>query len=88
MITKGLRDHAEAATASGTEPGRPILVEQLVIRHLDAPRMDIGGLPGMNRLTRAIVNFFMGRLKQRLTGAIQPVLKQQLERSLNKLLPV
>lgn len=47
--------------------------------------MDIGGLPGMNRVARTMVNFFMARLKQRVTSSIQPALKAQLERSLNRL---
>lgn len=60
-----------------------MVVEDLAIARLDNPKMDIGGLPGMNRITRGMVNFFMGRLKQRLTSSIQPALKLQLERTLN-----
>lgn len=73
VISKGLKSHSH------------ITVEQLLIRYLESPKMDISGLPGMNRLTRAVVNFFMGRLKQRLASSIQPVLKQQLEKTLNKI---
>lgn len=73
VITKGLKPHTK------------IIVDQLVIKRLDSPKMDISGLPGMNRVTRGMVNFFMGRLKQRLAASIQPTLKQQLERSLNKM---
>lgn len=84
VITRGLRRQSTETHEPHTT--RPlVVVEQLTIRHLDGPRMDIGGLPGMNRVTRVMVNFFMGRLKQRLSSAIQPVLRQQLERSLNKL---
>lgn len=73
MITKGLEPHTR------------IVVDQLSIKRLDSPKMDIGGLPGMNRVTRGIVNFFMSRLKQRLASSIQPALRQQLERSLNRM---
>lgn len=73
VITKGLRPHTR------------LVVDQLTIKQLDSPKMDISGLPGMNRLTRGMVNFFMGRLKQRISSSIQPALKQQLERSLNKM---
>lgn len=73
MITKGLKPHTR------------IVVEQLAIKRLDNPKMDIGGLPGMNRVARGMVNFFMGRLKQRIVSSIQPVVKQQLEKSLNKI---
>lgn len=73
MISKGLR------------PRSRVVVDELRIQRLDSPKMDISGLPGMNRVTRGLVNFFMGRLKQRLSSSIQPVLKQQLEKSLNGL---
>lgn len=73
VITKGLRPHTR------------LVVDQLTIKQLDSPKMDISGLPGMNRITRGMVNFFMGRLKQRISSSIQPALKQQLERSLNKM---
>lgn len=73
VITKGLRPHTR------------IVVDQLNIRWLENPKMDIGGLPGMNRITRGIVNLFMGQLKKRISAWIQPALKQQLEKSLNKM---
>lgn len=73
VISKSVRSHSH------------MKVDELVIRRLEAPKMDIGGLPGMNRITRAAVNFFMGRLKQRLVSSIQPALKQELERTLNRL---
>lgn len=65
--------------------GRPrFVVERLVIEKLENPRMDIGGFPGVNRVTRGVVNFLMGRLRQRVVGSILPVLKSRLEMSLNK----
>lgn len=76
----------DAVITKGISPQTRLVVEQLTIEHLENPKMDIGGLPGMNRITRGMVNFFMGRLKQRLTGSIQPILKQQLERTLNKMM--
>lgn len=66
-------------------PNTRIVVDKLTIRRLDSPKMDIGGLPGMNRVARAMVNFFMGRLKKRVASSIQPALKQQLEQSINRL---
>lgn len=75
----------DAVITKGLRPQTKIVVDQLEIRQLDSPKMDIGGIPGMNRLTRGIVNFFMGRLKQRLSSSLQPVLKSQLEKSLNKM---
>lgn len=62
-----------------------VTVDELLIRRLDGSKLDIGGLPGINRLARATVNFFMGRLKQRLVSSMQPLLKQELERALNRL---
>lgn len=73
VITKGLRPHTR------------IVVDQLNIRWLENPKMDIGGLPGMNRITRGILNLFMGQLKKRISAWIQPALKQQLEKSLNRM---
>lgn len=62
-----------------------IVVEQLIIKELDGVKLDISGLPGLNRVTRGAVNFFMRNFKQRIAYSIQPVIKQQLEKSLNKL---
>lgn len=73
VITKGLRPHTG------------IVVDRLIIKRLDNPKMDIDGLPGLNRITKVIVNLFMGQLKKRISGWIQPTLKQQLEKSLNKM---
>lgn len=75
----------DAVITKGLSPHTNIIVDQLTIKKLESPKMDISGLPGMNRLTRGAVNFFMGRLKQRLATSIQPALKQQLEKSLNKM---
>lgn len=75
----------DAVITKGLKPRTRLVVEQLIIERLDSPKMDISGLPGMNRVTRGMVNFFMGRLKQRISSSIQPALKQQLERSLNKM---
>lgn len=75
----------DAVISKGLRVGARLTVEQLLIRRLEGLRMDFGGLPGVNRLTRGLVNFFMGRLKQRLVVSIEPALKEQLERSLNRL---
>lgn len=75
----------DAVISKGLGHDTKLQVDELIIRRLDNPKMDIGGLPGMNRVARGLVNFFMGRLKQRLVLSIQPALKQQLERTLNRL---
>jgi hypothetical protein len=75
----------DAVVSRSTRSQSQMVVDELTIRRLDTPKMDIGGLPGMNRLTRAAVNFFMGRLKQRLVSSVQPTLKRELERALNRL---
>lgn len=75
----------DAVITKGLKPDTRIVVEQLNIRWLDNPKMDIGGLPGMNRIMRGIINFFMGRLKRRISSSLQPALKQQLEKSLNRI---
>lgn len=73
LITRGLQSNAQ------------VIVEQLIISKMDAPKLDISGLPGLNRLTRTVLNFFMRSFKQRLSSSLQPVLQKQLESSLNKL---
>lgn len=74
----------DAIITRGLDGTQRYVVDQLAIETLDNPRMDVGGLPGMNRVTRGIVNFFMGRLKQRVMDTVQPALKSRLEMSLNK----
>lgn len=74
----------DAVITRGFDGTQRYVVDQLAIETVDNPRMDVGGLPGLNRVTRGIVNFFMGRLKQRVMDAVQPALKSRLEMSLNK----
>ena len=75
----------DAVISKGLASNSRIIVEELTIKRLDGPKMEFGGLPGMNRLARGLVNFFMGRLKQRLVSSIQPALKRELEQILNRL---
>lgn len=75
----------DTVISRGLDGREVFVVDQLSIEKLDNPRMDMGGLPGMNRLTRGTVNFIMNRMKQRMANSIQPILKNRLETSLNKL---
>lgn len=75
----------DAVISKGLVPRSRITIDELIIKRLDGPKMEFGGLPGMNRVARGLVNFFMGRLKQRLVGSIQPALKRELEVILNRL---
>lgn len=86
-IVKGLIGKQQQQSVNNNlEPTQNrIIVDHLIIKKLDSIKMDLSGLPGMNRVTRGMVNFFMSRLKQRLASSIQPALKLQLEKSLNRM---
>lgn len=75
----------DAYITKGIGPNTRLAVKELVISRLESPKMDIGGVPGVNRAARATINFFMARLKKRVANSIQPALRTQLEQALNRL---
>lgn len=66
-------------------PISKLTLEELKVVKLDSVKMDITGLPGLNTATKSAVNFFMRHMKKRLIDSVQPILKNELEKTLQNM---